>query len=413
MSLKIIHDLSKLDNQLLEQYKRDVSVFIGLDPDLNGLDTIWMDNENGPGRSLVLYARRGTAEILREINKIEVSSLTFQEVRGSAVFTATGKNHEGRQEIATGSKSLIDAHLGCYLTAKALDNAIMTASTRALRRLTMQFTKLGILDVSEIDAVQGNTANPAMNVTLAGSAVVFPPAPSVPANNAPGRDITVSPSKSPEPTPTSATKAAINPVVSMTSNPVTPMIATVTLDSLPDIKAAEVPPSAPPETAPKPRRPRKSKNTVSMGDPEPEVVSTAPLAPAAAIVAFSPTTSILTVTAPQQVGPPILVSTSVPNPGTSVPNPGADFPDKPTDAQMSEYRKRISVYTSELPSSENMGSVQKMRNFLTRMTGTSPQNMTVDQWSDVFAFLDGFMERNQGNMKNLIMYIHDLLQIKS
>ena len=182
-NLVIKHDLSKLSAEELTQYLRDVSEFIGLDPDLNGLDTIWMDNENGPGRSLVVYARRGTAEILRESNEIQVSSLTHEKVSDSIVFTAIGKSGTGRQEIATGSKSISG------LTGKALDNAIMTASTRALRRLTMQFTKLGILDESEIEAVHNTAPNPAAGVELAGSPVVIPPAPAV-VNNAPGKDVT-------------------------------------------------------------------------------------------------------------------------------------------------------------------------------------------------------------------------------
>src|ERR1700676_738054 len=183
-NLVIIHDLSKLTPADLTQYLRDVSEFIGLDPDLNGLDTIWMRNENGPGQSLVVYARRGTAEILRNKLGIEVTSLTNQMVKDSIVFTATGKNREGRQEIATGSKNLAG------LTGKALDDAIMTASTRALRRLTMQFTSLGILDESEVSAIVGDTSNPAAAAALSGSAMVIPPPPTTAINSAPGRDVT-------------------------------------------------------------------------------------------------------------------------------------------------------------------------------------------------------------------------------
>src|SRR5271156_4547975 len=104
--LVIQHDLSKLSPEQVGQYLRDVSEFIGLDPDLNGLDTIWMQNENGPGNSLVVYARRGTAEILREKHNIDVVSLTNQMVKDSIVFTAVGKsnNEIPRQEVATGSK---------------------------------------------------------------------------------------------------------------------------------------------------------------------------------------------------------------------------------------------------------------------------------------------------------------------
>jgi hypothetical protein len=418
-NLVIKHDLSKLSAEELTQYLRDVSEFIGLDPDLNGLDTIWMDNENGPGRSLVVYARRGTAEILRESNKIEVSSLTHEKVNDSIVFTATGKNGEGRQEIATGSKSIGG------LTGKPFDNAIMTASTRALRRLTMQFTKLGILDESEIEAVHNTAPNPAAGAELAGSPVVIPPAPAV-VNNLPGRDITApqiavvpnshtyhhtpdiaevyaegKASLAAMPTPTSAKTSAIE----QPAAPVTPAPAPV----------AAVPEAAK-EAAPAPpvRRPRARKNTVSM-DVEPEVVNTpAPAAPVsypsssmAAVAASIPPAPPV---APQPAPAPAAAPVAVPVTGTSVPNQGTDFPGKPTEAQMADYRKRVSVYTNELPSSENMGSVQKMRAFITKMSGTPPQTMTTDQWEEMLSWFESFVERNK--VKGLVTYINDSLGVK-
>src|SRR6266851_8779529 len=307
--LIIQHDLSKLSVEQLTQYLRDVSDFIGLDPDLNALDTIWMQNENGPGQSLVVYARRGTAEILRNKLGIEVSSLTQTITpQGSIVYTATGKNAQGRQEIAVGSKFVGG------LTGKALDDAIMTASTRALRRLTMQFTSLGILDESEVGAIKGSVENPAAGATLVGSPVVLPPMPSVPANNAPGRDVTPAPvgvSNSAPVQPaivsldrpmapaaiafapnaalteftrqqqalradatahlnaTSAetsAKADIKADIPASSTPVTTAVALVTSTPEAAIQAAK--------EAAKPKRAYKRRNTVSMDGPEPEVVST-------------------------------------------------------------------------------------------------------------------------------------------
>jgi hypothetical protein len=410
MSLKIIHDLSLLTVQELEQYKRDVSVFIGLDPNLNGLDTIWMENEHGPGKSLVLYARRGTAEILREVHKIEVSSLIYAEVRGSIVFTATGKNKEGRQEIATGSKSLLNVN------GKALDNAIKSASTQALRRLTMQFTKLGILDESEIEAVQGSLANPAAGATLVGSPMVLPPQPIVPANNAPGRDVT----PGALPTKTFAThqqemiaeamsqhapaKADIKADILPLEKPVTPVVAPVTLAPEVDNKAVMEPV--------KPKRARKAPKTVSLDGPEPEVVSTPLPVPATATVAQATAVTPVIDVVPAQVNSvvPIQANPAVPISGTDVPKEGTEFPGKPTLEQMGDYRKRVGVYTAELPSSENMGSVQKMRAFITKMSGSAPQFMTTDQWEEMLQWFESFVTKNA--TKGLIKYINDSLGVK-
>lgn len=403
-NLVIQHDLSKLTEIQVAEYLRDVSAFIGLDPDLNGLDTIWMDNENGPGRSLVVYARRGTAEILRENMGIQVSSLDNKEVNGSIVFTAAGKNKDGRQEIATGSKFIGG------LTGKTHDNAIMTASTRALRRLTMQFTKLGILDESEIESVHNAAPNPAAGAELAGSPAVIPPAPAV-VNNAPGKDVTPTPSIAEVYAEGAKALAAMpNPIPLVTSIPDIP----ATPAPAPVI-SAPAPVAAAKEVAPAPRRaPRTRKNTVSM-DVEPEVVN----APVPAAPVSYPSSSMAAVAAsippappvaPQPAPAPVAAPVAVPAAGTSVPNQGTGFLDQPTEAQMADYRKRVSVYTNELPSSENMGSVQKMRAFITKMSGTPPQQMTTDQWEEMLSWFESFVERNQ--VKGLVKYINDSLGVK-
>lgn len=415
MSLKIIHDLSKLSKEELEQYKSEVSNYIGLPPELNALDTIWMQNESGPGQSLVLYARRGTAEILRDTNKINITSLTQETIGGSIVFTAKGTNSAGRQEIAAGSK------FTGSLTGKALDDAIMTASTRALRRVTMQFVKLGILDESEVSAIKGDTSNPAVGATLAGSPVVMPPVPTVAPNNGPGRDITPVPCLSAAPVlidqKTNIVKVYEEGAKALAAmqTPASAKTSAISDGPNPELQSHEQVTPAPEaaKEAVKPRRGRKPRNTVNMDGPEPEVVST----PASASqVAPQPTpvppatfsgTPHEALTSPT---PMIQTPEAVPAPGTSVPNQGTDFPGKPNGEQMADYRKRVSVYTSELPSSENMGSVQKMRAFISKMSGNPPQYMTVEQWQDMLAWFEQFVVTNK--MKGLLKYINDSLGVK-
>lgn len=383
--LVIQHDLSKLGPEQVTQYLRDVSEFIGLDPDLNGLDTIWMQNENGPGQSLVVYARRGTAEILREKHGIDVSSLTNAVVRGSLVFTATGKNKEGRQEVAAGSKFIDN------LQGKALDDAIMTSSTRALRRLTMQFTKLGILDESEVRSTVGDTTNPAASAALSGSPMVIPPTPTV-TNNAPGKDIT--------------------PELD---------IAKVYAEGVAGLAALPVPGQAAPQEpttaveAAKPKRARKKSNTVSISDVEPEIVSSKPAMVAATVLvpSIDPIQAILATAATLPPVPaPVAPQPAPLPPPVPVQPPAAleEFPGKPTVEQMADYRKRVSVYTSELPSSENMGSVQKMRAFISKMSGAAPQFMTTEQWEEILAWFESFVATNK--IKGLVKYINDSLGVK-
>ena len=171
---RIIHELETLSEEQRKQYAADASVYFGLDPGLGGLDFIWMNHESG-FRKLVLYARRGITDILRDKKKINVTALTQAPVNGSLVTTATGQDVDGRQEIAVGSMYIEG------LRERALDDAIMTSQTRALRRLTLQFVGGGILDESEVGGVTVHSAGGGVSPTLQ---------PSVAPSNAPGKDIT-------------------------------------------------------------------------------------------------------------------------------------------------------------------------------------------------------------------------------
>ena len=410
----IIHNLDGLDKVSIAKYLADMSAYIGLDPALNGLDTIYMNDPQG-GRALVPYARRGTCEILRNLYEVQVESLTYATVSGSIVFTATGISAKrgSRQEIAIGSKYIEG------LKEKLLDNAIMTASTRALQRLTMQFTELGILAESEVVDLVGQTPNPAGSAQLASNPLppAFLPPPSVPANNAPGKPVETAP----EP------KAPLAPPVSLDApfvgqqdqiDAAIKQLVDKEADrkaAQPEVKPVESITSSEPETDKKAvKKPRKKANTVAL-DVEAEVVQSAkPAVPTQANLAVPPQAYSVAQNPPSEG-----VSLQVPAPEPAVkqmaslpPVEMAPVVGMPSKEQMDEYRKKISVYTVQLPPSQDLGPTQKMRAFITKVSGTAPQSMTVEQWDEVIAFIDGFMERNQGNVKNLITYINDLLGVK-
>lgn len=423
MSLMIVHDLSKLSQEQLTQYLRDVSEHIGLDPNMGSLDTIWMQNENGVGQSLVVYARRGTAEILRDVHDVSVESLTETVVNGSIVFTATGTNKKGRREIAKGAKFIDGQH------GKQLDNSIMSASTRALRRLTMQFTGLGILDESEVLAVEPSTANPATDVKLAPAA----PLATVTPNPAPAKVVELPPAFVAPVAPAgtfatnqaehiaaaqaqavakTAEKAAQEPAksaaISVLAASVTPAVAPVTPVFEPDISADK---TSAPKSA---RKPRKAKNAVSLGDVEPETVNAEATAPAPAVSVQAPVVAAV----PIPDAPPVPVAALAPPPqAPPVPTvappaavPAGDYPGKPSDEQMKSYRSRVSTFTAQIPASEGQGSVQKMRAFITQMTGKPPAAMTVEEWEDQLSWFDTYVA--QHSVKDLVEYINAFVGAK-
>ena len=77
---------------------------------------------------------------------------------------------------------------------------------------------------------------------------------------------------------------------------------------------------------------------------------------------------------------------------------------------MIEFRKKIVVYTSQLPSSVGLGSMPKMRAFIEKMSGTPTISMTVEQWEEMIVWFETFVERNQ--IKGLVKYINDSLGVK-
>lgn len=378
MAFKVLHNLDQLTAEELRQYLREVSTFVGLDPDMEALDTIWMQNETGPGRSLVVYARRGTAEILRNIYEVEVERQTFQMLNGSIVYTTEGisKKLKGRKEVAIGSKFIGNA------TGQELDNAIMTGSTRSLRRLTMQFTTLGILDESEVVARLGEQPNPAGSVRLAADPTpAMYAAPTVPQNNEQGKPVCACDDPSipsgahfegcPQYVPLEADKEADTPAVEMLLTPVpTPVTE--------DVKAAK-------KAA---KRGPKAKGVQLDLDVVPETVS-------AQAVAAVPT---------QADSVPPQVNSVVPTQVNPVPT------DLPSREQMAVYRQKIGVFTSQLPASAGMDATTKMRAFIAYMnSGTAPSALTVTQWDKQVAWFEDFAARN--NIKGLIKFINDTLGV--
>jgi hypothetical protein len=173
-----LYDLESLNEQQRTEYLKAVCKHMGVPDNLNLVALVHIDEGEGPAH-LVAYAKRGATENVRNNLKIDVTSLTNQMINGSIVFTATAKSGSGRQEIATGSKYIEN------LTGVQLDDALMTASTRALRRVTLQFIGAGVLDESEID--KRKTVNtPATPQLIA-------PEPTVKPNAEPGKDITPAP----------------------------------------------------------------------------------------------------------------------------------------------------------------------------------------------------------------------------
>ena len=169
-----MYDLEKLNETDRQQYYLAACEYLGLPPELNVLAFHFMDQGDG-ARKLILYAKRGATDIIRNNLGISVVGLTKDQNAHEVTWVATGKNKDGRTEMSSGSKS-IDG-----LRGKALEDAIAWAQTKALRRMTLQFAGGGILDETEI--AEPTTMNIAQAPSLAQAAAQ----PTVQPNAAPGK----------------------------------------------------------------------------------------------------------------------------------------------------------------------------------------------------------------------------------
>jgi hypothetical protein len=170
-----MYDLEHLNEDQKATYYRDACNFLGIPANLNLLAYIEMvvgDN----GRHLVLYAKKGATDLIRQnrgISTISLEALPKDLVPGQVCFMAAGRDKNGREERAIGAAD-IDG-----LRGKALTDAVMIAQTRATRRMTLQFVGGGILDESEIPASNALVNNVALDTITAQPVVVPNPAPSI------------------------------------------------------------------------------------------------------------------------------------------------------------------------------------------------------------------------------------------
>jgi len=424
-------NLNIATNEQLDEYRLKTAAILKIDPFM--LDYIWMSDPETGLKNRVLYAKRGAAEVLRQNLSISVESLVPSVTQdGLLSFQATGKDKTGRQEIAVGS-AYLDGLKG---DKKA--HAVMTAQTRAVRRLTLQFVGGGILDETEVQSQSALQAAPAASeATLAGSSTVIPP-PTVAPSVVPGKDIT------PDPTGLSVVcldckrplsdhplvnservcpKANIEPA--KTSAILEHSVAQNTPnqgDSLQEITDNREDFSTPEEpTRPRTKRQYRRKNQVNIASPG----QVSPEPPVSLVVEKPPVIETKTeyhVPLPPHVGNNVVV---IPDPAlkdvsiqvsvaapTQVPTPAVPVLSK---EKQDEYRARLSKYYNDIlprggmQSSENIGGpTMKTRKFAAIHTGVADtKQMTEQHWEDLFEFLDS----HASNPKFLVEYINRALGV--
>ena len=96
---------------------------------------------------LTLYATRTATDQLRKINGVSVEIVDRETIDGVHIVTAKATDASGRVDTEIGAVAIKG------LAGDALANALMKATTKAKRRVTLSICGLGFLDESELETI--------------------------------------------------------------------------------------------------------------------------------------------------------------------------------------------------------------------------------------------------------------------
>jgi len=412
MSLKVIHNLDMVTQAERDAYKREVSIFVRLNPDEDWFDYLWIPDEVTGMKKLVLYARRGTTDKLRAIHNISVDDVMMLHLDGQkVVFKALGHNEYGRKEAAIGAHSLEG------LKDERLAAAIATAETRAGRRLTLKFVGLGILDASEVNMDFHLDNSKAAGIALAQNPMPPMFAPSVApvlytqkATQHLQDELNAKIQKEFEAQQAklrAEAKGQLTTVGQVHDETISVVGSNGFTAKVPATQAMVT--DATPEPVKRTRKPRIPK-AVNLASPGQDVPKPAPTGEGGAVGNGLVLDPPLTSPTPEPI--PAAVAVLAP----PVPPAVVSFPGKPSIVQEEEYRKFLRDLTFKLtnagmmPSEGIGGATSKLRLFAQYSAGKPIPQMTTADWEEFMDFFVGFAENNDD--MNLVKYINDAIGAK-
>src|SRR4249920_133971 len=131
-------DLGQLSAAQRVTYYGKVCDTLGLNPLTRPFEYLVLNNK------LTLYARREATEQLRHLHHVSLTIAAREVVEETYIVTARAVLPDGRTDESIGAKSIAN------LKGEARANAMMTAETKAKRRVTLSICGLGLLDETEV-----------------------------------------------------------------------------------------------------------------------------------------------------------------------------------------------------------------------------------------------------------------------
>lgn len=145
-SLVINGDISKLSAQQRVHYYKQFCEKLGLDPLLQPFRILRLHGKE------ILYCDRGGAQQLNKLHKVSHEIKARETVNNCYVVTAQASTPDGRRTESIGAVPIAN------LKGESLCNAMMKAETKAKRRATLDLLGLGILDETEVEAINSHFA---------------------------------------------------------------------------------------------------------------------------------------------------------------------------------------------------------------------------------------------------------------
>jgi hypothetical protein len=134
-------DLSKLTPDQRISYYRDVCQSVGLNPLTRPFDYITLSGK------LTLYAKKDCTDQLRKLNGVSIEVVARERIDDLYVVTARATTPSGRRDEEIGAVMIGN------LRGESLANALMKATTKAKRRVTLSICGLGMLDETEVETI--------------------------------------------------------------------------------------------------------------------------------------------------------------------------------------------------------------------------------------------------------------------
>lgn len=130
-------NIAELTPEQRVTYVNELCNSVGLNPLTRPMEYITLQGK------LTLYVTRSGTDQLRKINGVSIIGIEAEERDGLYIVTATATDEDGRQDTDTGIVSIAGKKGEDYA------NAVMKATTKAKRRVTLSICGLGFLDESE------------------------------------------------------------------------------------------------------------------------------------------------------------------------------------------------------------------------------------------------------------------------